>query len=284
MYRKIFSTIGVVALGMVCMGSSCQQAARDMGKVAGDVTIASGGSHSDAQKFRQGTELVAGTVGQSWNERDIGEATAVSLTASPGLVTEEALNNYVSNVGITVASVVNRPDIDFTFGITNDNEVNALSAPTGFIFISRGALAKMQDESELAAVLAHEIAHVVKNHGMEALRNGRFGSLFLKGAQIASDDQMVDLLAQGADDIKGIIYNPQQESDADALAVKYLKDAGYDPSAMTRFLQREMASAKTDLRSHPPTADRVKKTQALVGPNPTGQKNAERYKQIVKPR
>ncbi len=284
MIRKIITTSTIAILGGLCLGASCQKAADSLSRAGSSVGIpvnTSSGNSSDVDKGIKITKAVVETANQNWNDEDIGQSVAVSLTARPGLDADTKLNDYVTSVGLIVASVTGRSDIDFTFGILNGTEANAISAPRGYIFITRGALSKMQDESELAGVLAHEIAHVVKDHGMDALRQKRGTNLLVKIAATAADNQMFDVVSEYVGDIIDIVYNPAQENDADALAVTYLKAANYDPTGLERFVSRELASAKPDLRSHPPTATRIAKLKAAAGANPTGQKNAERFKSVV---
>ncbi len=277
-HQRVLKVAALSVLAAVCLGSSCQNASDKFGKMTGDIAHQSGMSGSDSHKLGQGAEMLVSTANQKWDANDIGESTAVSVTKSPGLVKDQKLTDYVMCVGLTVAAVTGRQDIDFTFGVMDDNaSVNAVSAPKGYIFITRGALLKMQDESELAAVLAHEIAHVVEDHGMESLKAGRMGSLVTGAAKIASDNQMVDFLADAANDMKGMVYNPKQETEADKLAVKYLAAAGYDAGALARFMEREMGSAKPDFRSHPPTAARITKLKQASAELPAGRKNGERF-------
>ncbi len=275
MLRKIITMAAIATIGGLSIGASCQKAAETLRSSGLD--LGSSGNKALSIGASAGDNL----INKSWDEEDIGQAFAVSMTTSPGLFSDEKLNDYVTNVGLVIASVSGSQSIDFTFGIINSNEVSAVSGPNGYIFISRGAIAKMEDESELAGVLAHEIAHVIERHGMKALTNSRIGSFGADSVKTLSENQLVDEVTDVLNDYKGIVYNPSQEGESDRLAVKYLKAANYNPTGLERFIARELASVKTDLRSHPPTADRLEKLKAVIGPNPTGQRNAERFKAAV---
>src|SRR4029079_19055889 len=97
---------------------------------------------------------------QSQQRQDeIGQAIAVAITNRYPLSSDTQLTDYVNLVGLTVASVAPNADINYSFGVLDTPEVGAYSAPGGYIFITRGALGMLQDESELAGVLAHEVAH-----------------------------------------------------------------------------------------------------------------------------
>jgi predicted Zn-dependent protease len=236
----------------------------------------------DAEKLGAGVKVVGNTWAQNWNKQDVGESFAVSLTADPGVDQNAALNTYVTNVGITIASVADHPELDFTFGVIEDDEVNAVAAPGGFVFLTRGALAQMQDESELAAVLAHEIAHVVKDHSWKTIEQKRGVNLVRGLAEAASGEEWVAAVGGVVSDLRDMSFNPDQESEADRMAVDYLAKANYDTTALGRFIGRELASGEVDMRSHPPTEKRVAALKALGAKHPNGQKNAERFKMVMK--
>jgi predicted Zn-dependent protease len=249
MRNKIITTAALVIVCGLSLGSSCQKVADDLGKATSTVAQGFGMEQDDAEKLGNVTRVVGNTWGQNWNKQDIGESFAVSLTADPGVNELAALNTYVTNVGITIASVTGKQDLDFTFGVIEDDAVNAVSSPGGFIFVTRGALAQMQDESELAAVLAHEIAHVVKDHSWKTIEQKR-----------------------GVNLVRGL---------AEAATGEYIAKANYDTTALGRFIAREMASDHVDLKSHPPTEKRVAALKSLGATHPQGQKNAERFKRVM---
>jgi predicted Zn-dependent protease len=217
---------------------------------------------------------------------ELGQSVAVAITNKYPLSTDEALNDYVNLVGLTVASVAPNANINYAFGVIETPEVAAYSAPGGYIFISRGALALAQDESELAGVLAHEVAHVALNHGMEALKASKNAQLAVSAAKINSDDavrygQFID---EAVDIFAVKPHSRAQESDADTQAVKYLKAAGYDPKGLLRFLQKMQAQSGSGgglMSTHPGTPDRIAAVQRQAG-NATGATLKDRYAANVK--
>ncbi|MBC7782551.1 MAG: M48 family metalloprotease [Burkholderiales bacterium] len=281
MNRKTIIMMAVTVVSAMSLGSSCDQMAGSIGRGVG---MSGGGGGTDtAGLIQAGAKGVQAMGTFDPGEQELmGQTIAVSLASSPGLVEEEKLNAYVTKVGLTIVSVCGRSDIDFTFGVLNDSNVNAISAPRGYVFVTRGALAQAKDEAELAGVLAHEIAHVVKDHGVETVRNDKLLDAGLTGAAAAAKDPWLATGANLANRWKGVLYNPGQERDADQLAVKYLKAAGYDPNGLSRFLERTGAGRDKQFSSHPPTSDRVAKLQSLAGPNPPGQRLPERYAASVK--
>jgi predicted Zn-dependent protease len=198
-------------------------------------------------------------------QQEIGESVAIGITNRYPLASDQSLQDYVNLVGLTVASVAPNSDLDYAFGVLETPQVGAYSAPGGYIFITRGALNLVQDESELAGVLAHEIAHVAKNHGIEAVKQAKFADVVSTGAQAVSADarQYANQVEFGTDFVLVKGYSRTQESDADSLAVRYLAAAGYDPGGLLRFLQRLQSSTGAGggmqqlMSTHPGTAERV---------------------------
>lgn len=159
-----------------------------------------------------------------------------------------ALVKYVNLVGLVLARNTNRPELDFHFTILNTSEVNAYAAPGGYVFITLGALQLMKDESELAGVLAHEIAHVTEMHVVKELKiKGVDNSVTSGLAQLvggntesarAAFSQAVD---KGLDMIFNDEYKREDELQADKTAITISALGGYDASALARYLDRVRA-------------------------------------------
>jgi predicted Zn-dependent protease len=254
-----------------------------MGNVLGDLTGGRvGGSSNAAQLLGAGAKAVQALSLSDQDARDIGEAVSLAIIEDSGVVSNDTLQAYVTKVGLTLAAVSSKPEIQYTFGVLDTDEINAYSAPGGFVFITRGAIARMRDEAELAGVLAHEVAHVAREHGLKAVKGAGLvdaGSkaLTASSGEVAAFSPMVDFLTTNFKKA----WSPGDESDADAEAVKYLKLAGYDPSGLARFLEREGVGAAASARgmsmpTHPPTAQRVAKLKSLAG-NASGATLTERF-------
>ncbi|OGI21975.1 MAG: hypothetical protein A2255_06955 [Candidatus Melainabacteria bacterium RIFOXYA2_FULL_32_9] len=103
-------------------------------------------------------------------EQEIGFQAALTLIRKYDYYKNPLVNQYVSNVGETIAkNISQRPDIKYRFVVLNSNEVNAFSTPGGFVLITKGTLSVLDNEAELAAVLSHEISHVEEGHGLQAI-------------------------------------------------------------------------------------------------------------------
>lgn len=285
---KLKHTIQLAALfvaGTLSMGANCdklQQSAGTLNRGGGAsntigdlVTIGTGDSRA-GQITEGAVEAGAAQAMSREREEAIGESLAISLTNSPGLVKDDKLADYVIKVGLTVASACPRDDITFTFGVLDTDQVNAYSAPHGYVFVTRGAIARMQDESELAGVIGHEIGHIVKNHGIEIVK-GKAGTAGLaKMAKAATGDQLSALLADTTKTLLNTTWDQSQEFAADAEAITYVKAAGYDPRGYARFLSRVEGGGL--FSTHPKSADRVARVNKAIGTTPTGVTLAERFK------
>ena len=105
-------------------------------------------------------------------ETELGKGIAANLLGAAPLVPDAALQTYVNRIGKWLAMHSERPGLPWHFGVLDTDSVNAFAAPGGYVFITRGLLLQMRDESELAGVLAHEISHVIERHALETMRKG----------------------------------------------------------------------------------------------------------------
>ena len=205
-------------------------------------------------------------------EITLGEAVAVeAFSRFGGEYPNHAWTRYINLVGKTVAEVSDRPTLNYHFAILNSEEQNAFAAPGGYIFITVGLLKTLNNEAELAGVLAHEIAHVTKQHMLETIRRGAIlGSVSeLTLTAMKQDpamfssviDEMTDLLFT-----KGL--DKDKEFEADVVGVEYAYRAGYNPQGLKDYLQT-LAKEEGHVESkffttHPSTTIRISKIDTLL--------------------
>jgi len=212
----------------------------------------------------------------------IGRAVAADLIARYGLHDDPALTAYLNRVGKAVSVFSTRPEIfaGYHVAVLATDEVNAFATPGGFIFVTRGILRLVPDEEALAAVLAHEVAHVANRHGLQAINKNRlleaFSVLGNEASRTLDQNEIAKLteIYDGAvgDVVKTLVetgYSREQESVADRQAVEFAAGVGYQPDAMLGFLDR-MGSAETAeplgmFLTHPPAAERKAGLQPVVG-------------------
>ena len=184
------------------------------------------------------------------------------------------LTRYVALIGQALAANSGRPELTFYFAVLDSEQVNAYSTPGGYIFVTRGALKQMQDEAELAAVLAHEIAHVQLRHIVTALHiRGKETNSVMTWMSVltgGSADTAKVAFFQAVDQATNLLFeegfNIRDELASDRVALMLLANTGYDPEALRRFLTRTgsadvpPASAPAEpagKRTHPSSTERM---------------------------
>jgi predicted Zn-dependent protease len=206
-------------------------------------------------------------------ELAIGQQQDAEIRREMGVYDDPALQNYVSEIGQELARVSHRPNLPWTFTIVDSPAINAFALPGGYIYVTRGILAYLDDESELAGVLGHEIGHVTARHAAQAYtRQAQAGigltilSIFVPGVQ-----PFTELGSAGL----GVLFlknDRAAELEADRLGVEYGSTAGWDPAGVPRFLA---TLARVDalsedgvpnwLSTHPAPESRVGRAEPIAG-------------------
>jgi predicted Zn-dependent protease len=154
-----------------------------------------------------------------------------------GLYEDQAVQDYVNQVGQRVARVSDWPDAEFKFFVLDDENINAFTTGCCYIYVHRGLLTYLSNEAELASVLGHEIAHVTANHPGRQKTQSVLANLLAMGAALATGSGAVAQLANvGAGAwVQG--YGRSHEMEADSLGMKFAMRAGYDPAAMAEVFE-----------------------------------------------
>jgi predicted Zn-dependent protease len=201
-----------------------------------------------------------------------------------GLCEDEEMQERVKDIGAKIASVSDRDDLEYHFAVIDDEEVNALALPGGYVFVSRGLMEAADSDDEIAAVVAHEVGHVAAKHSMKQLQ-GEYLYTFLTALTMMGNS---DRNFQGGSNFTYISlmmqYSREYEKEADKLSVRYLKRAGYDPEAALAMLDKlaaidEKRSRRvyTYFRSHPPHDMR----QALIRKEISGELYYDDYLDLI---
>ncbi len=200
------------------------------------------------------------------DEIAIGRDMAARLLGAAHLVADARLQRYVNRVGRWLASQTERPDLPWQFGVLDAPQLNAFAVPGGTIFVTRGLVQRMRSESELAGVLAHEIAHVLRKHHLKAIqksaRTGLAGDALthaLKNSRPEARDKLIgfgtEMYTRGLD--------KSDELEADRLGVVIAARAGYDSYGLPSVLQTLQAMNAQDsalalmFKTHPAPAERL---------------------------
>jgi beta-barrel assembly-enhancing protease len=220
-------------------------------------------------------------------ELKLGTDVSVKVRTRFGVVQDAAVTKYVSLVGMTLASQTERPNLPWQFIVLDTDGVNAFASPGGFVHITRGALGLVKNEGELAAVLGHEIGHIVNKHTVNAIQKAN-GERMLTDATMADRGPYLNkLLDLFYDKIIEGKYDRDEELDADKFSVTLMQKAGYSPGALGEFLTRlndrnkDQAERNGLFASHPDTKERIDKIHALAGSKP-GALVAARYSSNIK--
>ena len=163
-------------------------------------------------------------------EIQLGRANDPKIRSQFGVYDDAKLQAYVQQVGSRVAERSHRPQLVYRFTVLDAPDVNAFALPGGYIYITRGILAYLNSEAELAAVLGHEVGHVTARHSVRQYSTATAGQVLasvLLRSQAGAD--LFNVLGQAF--LSG--YGRDQELEADRLGAQYLARIGYDPDAMT---------------------------------------------------
>ncbi|MCX5708933.1 MAG: Maf and M48 domain-containing protein [Candidatus Omnitrophica bacterium] len=205
-------------------------------------------------------------------EVELGKSMSRQMEKQVKLVDDPLVQNRVQIIGKKIAAVADRKDIDYSFKAIADDEINAVSLPGGFVYVNKGLIDRVASDDELAAVLAHEVGHIVARHSIKKLQAAMGYSL----ASILTIPVPVSGEARVAADLAFtqlyLGYGREDELLADQLGARYSKLAGYNPRAMITFLEkleehnrRKPLQPKNYLKTHPYVPDRIRVVKQELG-------------------
>jgi beta-barrel assembly-enhancing protease len=200
-------------------------------------------------------------------EKFIGQQVVETLTAANGVEEDPLLLNYVQMVGARVAKSSPRGDVSCRFILLNTSVMNALAAPGGTVLVTRGLLDTIGSENELAGVLAHEVAHVAKRHGMRLIGNNAVFQL-IQGNLLKRASRQERNAALAFNGLRSLQKSREMEQQADEYGLRFTAQAGYDTSGLTDFLERISGGDKFPLEeyltTHPTPEVRLTKARKQI--------------------
>ncbi|HEX9729035.1 MAG TPA: M48 family metalloprotease [Gemmatimonadales bacterium] len=212
------------------------------------------------------------------------------VVAQMGLYPDQALQQYIQQLGSRLAATSERPDLPWTFRVVDDPVVNAFALPGGFIYITRGILAHFQSEAELAAVLGHEIGHVTARHSVNQASKQQLAQIGLVvGMVLKPELQQYAGVASAGLGLLFLKYGRDDERQADDLGLRYMRRANYDGRRMPNvFSMLERVSQASGgggtpewLSTHPNPENRRERIERAITTLPTDSLgtlvNAESY-------
>lgn len=199
----------------------------------------------------------------------IGRQAATQIEARFKIAKDAAVADRVAGIGAALSAVSDRPRLPYSFKVVEFDQVNAVALPGGFVYLTTGLLKFVRSDHELAAVIAHEVAHSARAHGMEMMRRANQAAFVTLLVAIFARDAN---LAQGAQIFStGLLagYARDLERDADLASITYLSKTAYSPVAVLTVLERlvrlELLSPRPDpgaFAEHPRTAERAQYVEA----------------------
>jgi len=281
---RFSALVALMSTGLVLAGCSASSSSSSSGGISGfGASVLSKIGLGPRMKKSDFIEAIAKAAQTPNPEQEyyLGRAVAARILSIYPRYNNPALESYLNKLLIAVASGSELPN---TFGgyhvvVLDTEDVTAMSAPGGFIFISKGMLLRISNEDVLAAVLAHEVTHVAKQHGLKSIRAGTILDRLLdQGVPLASID-CAQVLLQGSllfaslvDDLvdnlvqKG--YSRDMEFEADAGALGILTYTGFDPGSLDEILHRlediEKDKSGGWFSTHPAPSDRIQKADAVL--------------------
>lgn len=205
-------------------------------------------------------------------EIEIGRRGDAEIRREMGVYDDDELQRYVAGIGERIAAASHRPHLPWSFTVLDAPAVNAFALPGGFVYVTRGLLAHLGDEAELAGVLGHEVGHVTARHVSQQYTRSAGGSLavLLASIFVPGVQPFGDLAGAGLGTLF-LKFGRDDELESDRLGVEYATKAGWDPTGVPRFLETlSRLDAMSErgvpnwLSTHPDPGSRVVKAQPVA--------------------
>lgn len=206
-------------------------------------------------------------------EKSLGEQADLEIKAQYGLVKDEKIVAYLNKVGQELVPHTHRPELDYHFAILDTPVVNAFAVPGGYVYVTRGILALINSEAELATILGHELGHISARHSLKRLSQM---ILVQTGLAVVSalDKRLAEMagLASVGLQLLFLKYSRDDEYEADSLGLKYARQAGWSPIYLINFFQSleklgDLSGGQSlpgFLSTHPLTRDRIERVKGLL--------------------
>lgn len=299
---KLALGLGASLLLLSCTQAQLQRAMKGSPSLLRGVAKDQG----EANRMQEQCDAIAARVPDIQEETALGGAVALNwIHGSGGLLLDGRsgttdLHRYLNTVGKNLAAQSSRPTLAWTFGVLKSEAFNAVSAPAGYVFVAKGLLEEVENEAQLAGVLAHEIAHVTERHALKTYtrllvepcedevlaRRGRslsrVGSHFVpyapdelkkvlalgtgagRALNLDADWKLLGKLTDGTvKKLRESGYSQDDEFEADRVALELVVSAGYNPDEYIRFLGR-IPEKNGLFTAHPSNSSRQKKLQAWL--------------------
>ncbi|HQJ15971.1 MAG TPA: Maf family nucleotide pyrophosphatase [Candidatus Omnitrophota bacterium] len=205
-------------------------------------------------------------------ELKMGASVAKQVEKEYNLVEDPLVQKRIRDIGAKIAAVSDRRDIEYRFKALAEDEINAVSLPGGYVYVFKGLMDIVSNDDELAAVLAHEVGHIVARHSVKKMQ-ATMGYTLARLLMIPVPQSAEVATAADAAFLEFLLgYGREDELLADTLGARYAKAAGYDPRSMIAFLEkledhnrRKPLRPRSYLKTHPYVPDRIRVVKQEIG-------------------
>jgi beta-barrel assembly-enhancing protease len=213
-------------------------------------------------------------------EKQLGDKLALEIQKQYKVVNDPEVQAYIERVGKKLLTGARKVEFPYTFQVVKDDSINAFAIPGGHTYVNTGLIKAAASETELAAVMAHEINHVVARHSTKQLTK-QYGYEFVAGLLLGNQAGLSKVAADLFGKAGLLYYSREDEAQADYLGVETMYKAGYNPEGMVSFFRKLEAESKSNpsklasfLSSHPQTPDRIRNIQQEIAQLPPKSYNA----------
>jgi len=244
-----------IALSLVAVVGSHFGATAEAGQLPGGITK----GMSIAKKAQDVRDLQMTDA----EEQELGKQVSQKIRTRYGVVQDANVHRYVSLVGLALAQGSTRPNLPWTFVVLDTDGVNAFAAPGGYVHITRGALALMKNEAELAGVLGHEIIHVTEKHTVRAIQKSKAVQMGAAETLSGSSGLMEKAVTATYDNIVERGFGRAEENESDENGVVLSNKTGYAPNGLVAFLttlkdrNKDSKEKRGLFASHPEMQERL---------------------------
>ncbi len=205
-------------------------------------------------------------------EIKLGEQSDGDIVNMYGLYNDPELSRYIKDLGMRMARISHRPDLPYEFRLLDSPVINAFAVPGGFVYITRGIMAYLNNEAELAGVMGHEIGHITARHSAQQYTKAQIAQLGLGVGMVLSENfRKYAGVAQFGVGMLFLKFSRDNERQSDELGVQYSTTVGYDAMQMANFFEtlermqpKEGGTLPDWFSTHPNPADRVVAVRKLA--------------------
>ena len=224
------------------------------------------------------------------DEIAIGKQAQAEIRRKTPELNDSMVRDYVSRIGRQLAAHARGAKYPYSFSVANYREINAFALPGGPVWVNRGAIQAAGNEAQLAAVLAHEVAHVAQRHSAQQLSNAMVTNLGLNllGALLGNSGgaTAASIAARYVASGAFLKFSRDDEREADRVGAQILSRSGWDPRGMIELLQtireqekRDPSSVEVFLSDHPSSAERIARLQQAI-PRGTGKRDSAQFQSV----